>query len=1164
MFIKELQLVGFKSFQDKATLRFAPGMNAIVGPNGCGKSNVVDALRWILGEQSFTVLRCARNEDLIFGGTAKVPATNLAEVRLLLATDDRPELGAEVEIRRRYFRSGESEYFLNRQPCRLRDITDMFLTAGIGTKAYSIFDLRQIRDIIAGNIRRMFDEAATLAKYQEAKAECLRKLELTATDLTRLEDIILERERIVRSLRRQAGRLQAYRKLKEEEKGYRLIELKLEYDAVARDLVRMQQDTEALERAEADRVTEIHRLEDELRQVRQRVREAQARSAELLAEVNRRRAVLAETENRSLLDAQRAELLEQSAAAADEERARLSETAQQLETLFTGIVARQAEAAERLGQAQQRLDQARQRTQELEAKLFQLRSHEAVVREQVRSVVAGDREDQAAAVRLEAVRDNLSESIERLKREQAACAERARQVETAAADAKRRSDEANQAVAGLRSRGEALRRELAEVRDGLAKAHEAELRLREERGELEKELAVLRAAVASDRARHAAEVLADALGGEVGSFLEVEEGWERACETALYQVLEFMAVNRPVKPLEWDRLAELGPELRFGFVEMAPGGYVASKLPQDPGVVGRLGDHVRVRPGAPGILVRMVSGFLVARDRAEIERLSTAHPQWSYVTRDGLCRFSDGRTLIEGAGRGVLGADRRLRGQSQRLAEVLSALGGLAESVRSLEQRRTSAEDGLSAVEAELVEAERDRAVRDAAVQMATEEAKELDAEQQRLAAETANLEARRRATGEKAAPLQARLTEADGRMQAAQRAAAAATEQVAAQEKLVRAALDAAAEALAAQAEERQAVSRLETEGAYAKRSLDETRRRVAALQTEATGARAEAQRLREGITARVAAIEEARRAVGAAEEAAGAVGGDEMLRVQEDLEKNLDELRAHQERNRGALLEQRMKRYELERQAAALADEARQGHGADITTIAVEPAEDFGPRCESVRRRLEALGEVNQLAAEEYEQERKDLARLVAQRDDVRQARQNLEQTMLEIDRHAREQFLATYAEVRVHFQQVFRELFLEGEADLVLVNEANPLESEIAITARPRGKTPKRLEQLSDGEKALLAVSLLFAFYRVKPAPFCFLDEVDAPLDDINVGRFADYLKRLSETTQVIIITHNRATVERADALFGVTAEQPGISQLVSVSLAQFREQQAATGN
>ncbi|MBN2537911.1 AAA family ATPase, partial [candidate division WOR-3 bacterium] len=270
---------------------------------------------------------------------------------------------------------------------------------------------------------------------------------------------------------------------------------------------------------------------------------------------------------------------------------------------------------------------------------------------------------------------------------------------------------------------------------------------------------------------------------------------------------------------------------------------------------------------------------------------------------------------------------------------------------------------------------------------------------------------------------------------------------------------------------------------------------------------------------------------------------------------------LRRAREQNQALLMEQRLKLHELEQHRRQLVEEARDNYQTDIESFVPETQDDAAARLDRVRQRLEALGRVNPLAAEEYEQEKRDLDKLAQQRDDVVGARANLLASIDEIDHHARERFLATFGEVRHHFQAVFRELFLEGEADLVLADETRPLESEITIFARPRGKNPKRLEQLSDGEKALLAVSLLFAFYRVKPAPFCFLDEVDAPLDDANVARFADYLKRMSERTQVIIITHNRLTVERADSLFGVTAEQPGVSKLVSVSLADYRDSELA---
>jgi chromosome segregation protein len=292
--------------------------------------------------------------------------------------------------------------------------------------------------------------------------------------------------------------------------------------------------------------------------------------------------------------------------------------------------------------------------------------------------------------------------------------------------------------------------------------------------------------------------------------------------------------------------------------------------------------------------------------------------------------------------------------------------------------------------------------------------------------------------------------------------------------------------------------------------------------------------------------------------EEEAARLHVTELARAEEELESNLAELRQSQERNQAILMDQRMKLFELNQKLGAITEEASSSYATDIGTFQPEQAEGVAERLAQVRRKIEMLGQVNPLAGDEYRQEKSDLEKLMMQREDVAQARANLVLTMTEIDRHAQEQFAQTYTEVRGHFREIFKTLFLEGEADLVMVNEANPLESEIGIIAKPRGKNPKRLEQLSDGEKALLAVSLLFAFYRVKPAPFCFLDEVDAPLDDANVGRFADYLRGISDRTQVVIITHNRLTVERADVVFGVTAEQPGISKLVSVSLSGYREQ------
>ena len=1165
MRIKELQLVGFKSFQDKATLRFSPGLNAVIGPNGCGKTNILDALRWVLGEQSFTMLRCAKNEDLIFGGTATVAPVNYAEVKLVL---DEVEQGSgvggqgsgmtEVEIRRRYFRSGESEYYLNKQACRLRDIQEVFFSSGAGTKAYSIFDLRQMREIISGNIRRMFEEAASLAKYNDAKADCLRKLELTASDLTRLDDIIAERERYVRSLQRQAGRLRAYDKLKTEEKGLRLLELKADFEAMQRDLERARADTEAMEQADAARVAEIRRLDEELKTQRGRVRDLQALKDELAAKVQAQRQVVSGLEGSDLLARQRIEFLTSAAGQAEADRVALEQSVGQMEQVFEQTLERLAATNERQARAQEQLDRQRAQVQSLEEQLYGLRGHEAALRQQVQEQLEQEQGGRQETARLDATIDNQRETVERLAGEADAVKARLVRAREETQAAEQKSAAAAAAIEAGRKRLEALRADFARARDDRSRLRDDEAKLRSEKAGLETELAVLRASTASEQADLSRATLAEALRGEASTFLEITPGWERACEAALYAVVDFLVAD----VAGTDKLVELSenkPSLRFGFLDangvQAEG---SGELPTDPACVGPLAGFVKVKPDSPAVLHALVNGCLVASGAGELGRLVRQFPGWSFVTQDGVCRFADGRLVIEGRESGRLSAGRAIHEKSERLSAVDAALARTAESDVALAARRDRLEKEIGQVEFEVGETGREKASNDASLALIAATGEELARDVERLRAAQQAAAAQMRAAEEKRAALVAAGGEIATRAQTGAGALRQAEDDVRKLEEQVKAGLETSAQALAELSEARQAGSRLEAENAFAKRQIDDGHRRLQEYAAAAERYRAEGKGLEKEIGERAAEIKRARATLAGLEDEAGKLHIGELARAEEALEANLTELRQAQERNQSVLMEQRLKLYELNQKSAAITEEAKSSYGTDIAVFQPETIEGAAERLALVRHRLEALGQVNQLAAQEYAQEKSDLAKLVVQREDVAAAKVNLENTLTEIDRHAQEQFAATYGEVRGHFREIFQALFLEGEADLVMTNEANPLESEIGIVAKPRGKNPKRLEQLSDGEKALLAVSLLFAFYRVKPAPFCFLDEVDAPLDDANVGRFADYLKGISDKTQVVIITHNRLTVERADIVFGVTAEQPGISTLVSVSLADYRRQ------
>jgi chromosome segregation protein len=1183
--IKELQLIGFKSFQDKATLRFSNGLNAIIGPNGCGKTNVLDALRWVLGEQSFALLRCAKNEDLVFGGTATEPPLNYAEVKLVMEDAEQPQAASpkpqapesepeasslkpepavqptEIEIRRRYFRSGESEYYLNKQPCRLRDIQEVFLSSGAGTKAYSIFDLRQMREIISGNIRRMFEEAAALAKYHEAKADCLRKLELTASDLVRLDDIIAERERVVRSLQRQAGKLRAFERLKSEEKGLRLLELKADYEAVKRDLEMATADTAAMEDAEARRVAEMSRLDEELRSHRARLRDLEVHKDELGARLREKRQALSDLEGKNLLDRQRIELLDSSVRSALEERAVLEDSVRQLEQVFARTVERLAEASEKQTLVQDRLDRQREVTRQQEERLYALRSHDGDLREQLQELLGREYGAGQELARLEASAENQREAIARLKTEVEAVESRRRETAVETTVLEQRIGQLSLLFEEHRSRVAELAAGRDEAKEKRGRVLADASRLRAEQAELEKELAVLSADLATEQARAGREALAERLLGEVSRFLEPAPGWERACEAALYAVVDFLAVSG-ADSAALEQTAARRPDLTFSFLtqERTPDaeGRTETRLADD-AVVGLLSEYVKVSGAGPGALAALVAGVFVCRSTQDLDRLSRAHPGRTFVTRDGVCRFADGRVVVASRDRGRLSLERMHRERTARQAELSCRLAELETKETELARYRDETETQIARLQFDAAATERDRASQEAALTLRRAAAEELGRDAERLRAEARSFEAQLRSAEEKRQGVEVSLGEVKQRVEAARSALAGAAEQASELERTVKAGLELSSQALAELSEARQAASRLEAENAFAKREIDDGHRRLSELAAGAARHREEIAVSEQEISGRLEAIAAAGQDLAGLEHEFEGMNVADLARAEEALDANLAEQRQSQQQNQRLLLDQRLKQYELNQKFGRIAEEARTTYGTDIAEFQPDALDGVSEKLAMVRRKLELLGQVNQLAAEEYSLEKSDLEKLRVQREDVANAKVNLEQTLLEIDRHAQEQFAATYNEVRTHFREIFKALFLEGEADLVMVNDANPLESEIGIVAKPRGKNPKRLEQLSDGEKALLAVSLLFAFYRVKPAPFCFLDEVDAPLDDANVGRFADYLKGISDRTQVVIITHNRLTVERADVVFGVTAEQPGISRLVSVSLADYRRQQ-----
>ena len=1169
MRINELQLYGFKSFPHKTAIRFSPGINAIIGPNGCGKSNVLDALRWVLGEQSFSLLRCGKNEDVIFSGTTQVAALGYAEVRLILDNAQDADLArSEIEIWRRFYRSGESEYYLNRNQCRLKDVQDVFYDSGTGTKAYSIFDLRSLRQIIAGELRPMLEEAATLAKYRARKTDSLRKLELTDTDLTRLNDIVAERERITRSLKRQAYRLSAYSRLKDEEKRLRLLLLREQYRQAREQEQASAQTLAASEQSDAQLLEKLQQAEAELATLHQDLATGRDRREQLNTEAEELRNRLNRNENQRLVIGNELE----------RGKAELGQLAAE-EVVLDGQIARKQDENDQrrqgLGALEQQeaalaqdLEQQRAATRAQEERLLDIRNRVDAGKSALRDAQAAATEAQRRSLALEAGIANAQDYQARLKTELEEIEIRTRQsaagLERQTAALAAATSELEQARAELASERRRFEEQQAR-RDELNRTRQ---QLREELALARQELTMLRPGLDEPRRKVLSTAMGAQLLGSVSDFITVPPELERAVETALYSIVDGFVLGGSRLAVSGTQLADslvgLGREARWKFIiQSAQGtGRNASGVMRPANSLAAL---VQLKDNAPELLRQMLARTVLVDSLAEAIQKLGSNPgtpaplnPTSFVTGDGILLQSDGVLILESADQGKLTVERRVRELEKLVAGHEQQAGELdAEQVelnRSLQELRAKLDSG-DRRSLELVNRHSGLEATRAAGQRSHEE---LLAGLNRQRSELRNVSAR---LAEQQVALQAARDEVqshEARAVDAGQQAAGLEQSIGDLEQAVRTGLDQAAEILLNLTRAREQLRSRRTEfDLYTQDcARDEQRRaqirqRRTEIQSARTAQETELTRISEGD----GDLQTVRASL---KTHLAQLDLSLMTRREEELMKSLHDQREEQEQSRRQTLDLKLKSLADGHRVSEIEQEAERLYGAKLAEFQGEPEPEVENRLHLITERLDRLGRVNPLAGDEFDREKTELDRLTTQRADVLAAKENLLRTVAEIDRFAREQFVSTFTTVREAFREIFARLFVEGEADLLLDAPADPLESEISIIARPKGKSPKRLDQLSDGEKALLALSLLFAFYRVKPAPFCFLDEVDAPLDDANVDRFAMFLKDLSRDTQVIIITHNRATVEQADVLFGVTTEAPGISKIVSVKLGDIAAQ------
>ena len=1153
MRLTKLEMHGFKSFADATHMSFDNGVTSIVGPNGCGKSNVSDAIRWVLGEQRARMMRGGKMEDVIFQGSSARRAVNLAEVSLHFDNDDGtlPVAFREVVITRRLTRSGESEYFLNRAPCRLRDISDLLRGTGLGADTGVVIESKMIDALLSDrpdDRRELFEEAAGVGLYRDRRRTTERRLEETTGDLQRLDDLITEVQSQVRSLARQRKRAERHAELT----SRRFV---VELSLAAREMVAWRDELQRLE----VRVGELRELlpgADEAVRASEEARE-RAHGARAAAEGRRNELSRLVSAQREQVQAIRSEM------AVAEERQRNAMARRQRA---------EAEATEGAAYGE---------------RLEQDRSNAAAEREQ------GERDLAAAAERLrealeseETVRRAVAEAraaVDEAERGTRELHERMRRVELDRERAQRELEEAAQRTAAL---GE----ERARLADVLASARRdqegAEVAVDEARTLLAAATAALEAAQLADRETRDRESAARAELFRADEAVTSLQGKVNALE-ALERERVGLAPAAAQLLKERDRFgagAVLGPISDFIgaddqstalLVERFLGASVHAVLVRDREAAEAVRSwHAEANPGPLLLLPLDAAVGATNGDATALAAIvSATAPATGWVRAllgevhaiDAGAAFVDARGAVwlpgSVAGPGPLQRRAELHALREELSalevarqEALAAADALREALRETGQRVADAADEVaSAQQTQRGATDRYQEVQ-RRVQRAERELADADAMLERLAARRDELSARLGALDAEAAELAARVAESELRVDEARERAT----------HVERGQDDVRERRMQHQVEQAQAQARLQVAQDRERRLMQEfesAAARLHALRTELSDLSTSDSVLAEqmatwrlDLEARERALQDGQGRLDEAER--GVQLADEALAA---AERQLTEVRRRSSGLADELHHAELRYAELSGQRAAIRErlETEWRRPLDEMLAALEPLEIeddlLRTEADTLRHQLEQLGPVNALAIEEHDETVKRLEFLTTQRADLADAKQQLLHAIREIDATARELFLATFTQVRENFRQIFMSLFGGGECDLRLEHPEAPLDCDIEIHASPRGKRTQRIHLLSSGERALVALSLLFGIFLTKPSPFCLLDEVDAPLDDANVGRFVRMLNQFKTRTQFIVITHNpRTSTEASDAVYGVTMQEPGVSSLVSVRM------------
>ncbi|MBI5773322.1 MAG: chromosome segregation protein SMC [Verrucomicrobia bacterium] len=1217
MYLKNLTVLGFKSFADKTSLNFQPGITAIVGPNGCGKSNVADAIRWVLGEQSARAMRGGEMADVIFNGTDGRKPLGMAEVSLTIGDVDSEHLMAagvelaynEVTVTRRIFRDGGSEYFINKTPCRLKDIQQLFMGTGMGRASYSIMAQGHITQIISSKAedrRSVFEEAAGITKFKSQKKEALRKLEHTEQNLLRVADLIREVKRQIGSLQRQAGKARRYKQLMLEMQHLDTQLARHQFDVLQSEIAERTAAVEKFRDEMEECQQTVLRSEDEILQLRQRLSELEAQISQSQQQGLELKGQIERHESRIHFNDERLKEIESQNAKAFSDINQAEERQRASEEELAGVTQRLAASNAALAQHRATLQAKRDAVQTVEKQLLELS-------EQLRRAQS---DTFAAAQQLSRVRNEINAldlqkqgnvvRLEKLSSEKIQLEEERSRLETRLTEFSASVEAEKLSVVTQRGTVEQRQQRLRDILQELNQTTlELDAILRQQ-AEKRSRLNVLEQLQTSHEGFSSGALAAlkqsQSVLGSLADKIRVPDEYVVAVETALGHHLQLVLTEQPESAQQI--LADLTTNKK-GRASIAA---LAFGVPPSGGSDGResTGEAViRLKPGhqataAVSVIqtddsVRpLLNGllgqtFIVSDLAAATAALRESKGAFDFVTLTGelLNRhgiFTGG--YLNGSGSGK--APSSILGRKNQIAELQKQLAQLQEQVSELSRKKGGLQSEQTTLQAGLQQAQSDLQAQEVAIATHEGEFKALENSRRVLhqkidtvVYEVQSLAAQEQEGNQKRAALATQISELETReknLQANATALNTALEQARQQRDAANTALTEAKVALATE-------EQLSASYAQQKTPLEQRIRELAHLvgqrrgeissfvsrRAQAQAEIAESQRLieklqheREQVSARTADLLTEK----------STQDGDISTR-EENLRGERTRLTTLQQQ-RGAvevelaqktmsvqnLRERIQQKYQVNlddvRSECITITYADEGP-ARVNTLTPEEMAAAGAATDwdavaaqvgELQKRLDEMGPVNLVAIDEYEETEQRHQFLTKQHDDLVSAKTQLTEVINRINTQTQRMFLETFEKIRENFRVLFSEIFGGGKADLHLVNEGDVLESGIEIMARPPGKQLQTISLLSGGEQTMTAVALLFAIYQVKPSPFCVLDELDAPLDESNINRFIRVLQRFIEHSQFVIITHNKRTIGMADILYGVTMQEHGVSRIVSV--------------